>query len=65
MLGELFPLKIRSMATGFTTAVVNVETFFAIKTFYDLERWTSLPGTFLIYAVLGAFGYLAMRDIFF
>lgn len=56
MLGEVFPLKIRSVATGFTTAAVNVETFFAIKTFYDLEYWTSLPGTFGIYAILGAFG---------
>lgn len=61
MLGELFPLRIRSMATGFTTAVGNIETFIAIKTFYDYERWTSLPGTFCIYAILGALGYLSVQ----
>lgn len=61
MLGELFPLKTRSMATGFTSAVGNIEAFLAIKTFYDLERWTSLPGTFSIYAILGTLGYLSVQ----
>lgn len=56
MLGELFPLKIRSIASGITTAIVNVLTFAAIRTFYDFEYLTSLPGAFSVYAVAGAFG---------
>lgn len=58
MLGELFPLKIRSVACGMTTAFVNVLTFGAIKTFYNFELWTSLPGAFCIYAVLGVVGWV-------
>lgn len=56
MLGELFPLKIRNIASGIATALVNVLTFGSIKTFYNLEYWTSLPGAFCVYAVLGVLG---------
>lgn len=56
MLGELFPLKIRNIASGIATALVNVLTFGSIKTFYNLEYWTSLPGAFSVYAVMGVLG---------
>lgn len=56
MLAELFPLKIRNIAGGLTVGVVNMQVFFAIKFFYNIEHWTSLPGAFAIYAVMGLIG---------
>lgn len=64
MLGELFPLKIRSIASGMTTAFVNVLTFGAIKTFYNFELLTSLPGAFCIYACLGSFGWVLQENAY-
>lgn len=57
LLGELFPVKARSIATGITTAICNVFVFIAIKSFYDLENWLNLPSTMCIYAVCGIIGY--------
>lgn len=56
MLGELFPLKIRNIAGGLTAATVNVQVFFAIKLFYNIECWTSLQCAFGIYTIIGLFG---------
>lgn len=58
MLGELFPLKIRNIAGGLTSATINLQVFLAIKLFYNFESWTSLPGAFSIYAAMGAIGYV-------
>lgn len=56
ILSELFPLKIRSIASGIATAISNVLTFGAIRTYYDFEEMTSMQGALLIYTVVGAFG---------
>lgn len=58
MLAELYPMKLRTVASGLTTATTNIQTFIAIKTFYNLEYWMSLPGAFSVYFVLGVFGLI-------
>lgn len=57
-IGELFPFKTRSFATGVTTALYFLIVFIANKTFSDIENLVSLPGAFAVYAVLGLLGLI-------
>lgn len=57
LLGEMFPAKIRGLVTGITTAILNIFTFVATKSFFDLENWLNLPSAMSIYAVCGIIGY--------
>lgn len=57
LLGEMFPVKIRGLITGITTAVLNIFTFVATKSFFDLENWLNLPSALWIYALFGIIGY--------
>lgn len=58
MLAELYPVKLRSVATGLTTATTNIITFVAIKTFHNLETLITLPGSFCVYFALGFIGLI-------
>lgn len=57
-LAELYPVKLRSVATGFTTATTNIQTFIAMKTLLNLETWITLPGAFTVYFVTGFIGLI-------
>lgn len=57
LLGEMFPAKVRGLVTGITTAILNVFTFVASKSFFDLENWLNLPSAMWIYALCAIIGY--------
>lgn len=58
LLGELFPFKTRSLATGITTGLYFLIVFVANKTFSDIENLVTLPGAFAVYAVMGFLGLI-------
>lgn len=58
MLGELFPFKTRSLATGVTTGLYFLIVFVANKTFSNIENLCTLPGAFAVYAIMGFFGLI-------
>ena len=46
LFGELFPLKIRSMASGISTAWNSVLMFIVLQSFFFLKKLLTLPGLF-------------------
>lgn len=56
MLSELYSQKARSMATAVTTALNNLLTFTAIKSFYNLEYFFDLPSALGVYCAIGIIG---------
>lgn len=56
MLSELFPFKSRCFASGLTAAINYISMFCATKSFYDIERWLSLPSALLLYGSIGTIG---------
>lgn len=53
---EVFPVRVRGLASGFSAATGYFVVFVATKTYYSLEMACSLWGAFLIYGCLTTVG---------
>lgn len=56
-INEKFVKRQFEIITGITTAILNIFTFVATKSFFDLENWLNLPSAMWIYALFGFIGY--------
>lgn len=63
MLSELYSQRARSMATAVTTALNNLLTFTAIKSFYNLEHFFDLPTALGVYCAIGIIGFVVLYNI--
>ncbi|KAG6462357.1 hypothetical protein O3G_MSEX013211 [Manduca sexta] len=62
LLGEIFPFRSRASAQGIAAAFNYIVTFFAAKTYIDLEIQLKLWGTFAVYA---SFAYAGTIYLYF
>lgn len=53
---EVFPIRVRGIASGFSAATGYFVVFVATKTFYSVELECSMWGTFLLYGCLTTIG---------
>lgn len=53
---EVFPIRVRGIASGFSAATGYFVVFVATKTFYSLELACSMWGTFLLYGSMTTIG---------
>ncbi|XP_031639275.1 facilitated trehalose transporter Tret1-like [Contarinia nasturtii] len=58
--GEIFPFKSRTFCCSLTGMENQLFAFVATKTFYDFERWLSLPGVIGFYGVIAVLGFILM-----
>ncbi|KAJ5145419.1 hypothetical protein N7448_002811 [Penicillium atrosanguineum] len=61
---ELFPLNVRSLGSGLATATNWGSSFIVGLTFLPMMEWLSPTWTFFVYAVVCAFGWVAVRAIY-
>ncbi|KAJ5191153.1 Myo-inositol transporter 1 [Penicillium cinerascens] len=61
---ELFPLNVRSLGSGFATATNWGSNFIVGLTFLPMMEWLSPTWTFFTYAMVCAFGWVAVRAIY-
>jgi len=61
---ELFPLNVRSFGSGLATATNWGSNFIVGLTFLPMMEWLSPTWTFFAYAVVCAFGWVAVRAIY-
>lgn len=61
---ELFPLNVRSLGSGFATATNWGSNFIVGLTFLPMMEWLSPTWTFFAYAMVCAFGWVAVRAIY-
>jgi MFS transporter, SP family, galactose:H+ symporter len=52
LIAEVFPLRIRGLASSLATATIWGFDLLVILTFLSLQEWFSLPGMFLFYGIL-------------
>lgn len=60
LIGEVFPAKIRGIASGFTGGTSYIFGFLANKLFLTMIAGLTLPGTFLLYSCVSAVGCLIL-----
>jgi MFS family permease len=60
MLGEVFPLKIRGSACGFTTFMATIFSFLAVKLFPDMGHWMGYHNVFTLYTAVITIGTVTM-----
>jgi hypothetical protein len=60
LVGEVYPAKVRGIASGITGGTSYVFGFLANKLFLTMVAGLTLPGTFLLYSCIGAVGCLIL-----
>ncbi|XP_055307332.1 facilitated trehalose transporter Tret1-2 homolog [Sitodiplosis mosellana] len=60
MMSEVFPFKSRSFYCALASTINQLFAFIATKTYYDFERWLSLPGVICFYGAIGVVGFILM-----
>lgn len=61
---ELFPLDVRSLGSGLATATNWGSNFIVGLTFLPMMEWLSPTWTFVVYATVCAFGWIAVQAIY-
>lgn len=57
LISEVYPVHVRSVATGITAASSSVVNFIATKTYINLTSWFGLHGTLFIYTAVSFLGF--------
>lgn len=60
LIGEVYPAKIRGIASGLTGGTSYIFGFMANKLFLSMVGTLTLPGTFLLYSCVSAFGCIIL-----
>ncbi|XP_069699261.1 facilitated trehalose transporter Tret1-like isoform X2 [Periplaneta americana] len=56
ILGEMFPLRIRASASGFTTCLASLFSFVAVKLLPFMKHWLGFHNVFVFYFIMAAAG---------
>lgn len=57
LISEVYPVQVRSVATGVTAASSSIVNFIATKTYINLNAWFGLHGTLFIYTAVSFLGF--------
>ncbi|XP_055306844.1 facilitated trehalose transporter Tret1-like, partial [Sitodiplosis mosellana] len=60
MMCEVFPFKSRAFCCSLVLVESQLFAFIATKTYYDFERWLSLPGVIGFYGIIAVLGFILM-----